>query len=334
MSTVQSTTTRILLVATFSIWIIALMINSLRNSDVIVVDTSNHMYEETLPLSDIRSNITNPGSNYCNAAKNRIFTIGFFACGTTSLHQFFEGNNISSIHCAQNNLFSCMTNNYFHNNSAGVLSYDSNIKYSYVYRDRHRSIFNRGLAPICAKFDLCTRYTHFSDFGIGPISNPNFPQYNMVVYDGNNAKQAFWYSILQKQYPNSKYILNVRPVQDWLQSRWALHTEHQMQHILNQFSSDQNDVFKQWTNDWYQYCCHVIEYFNKRNRNELLVFDIQHDKIQKLIKFLEDDDNSDFHLNPREWKHTKHHRKKHKSMTNVHSLSEIDNLKVKCDINI
>ena len=86
---------------------------------------------------------------------------------------------------------------------------------------------------------------------------------------------------LDKQYPNSKFILNLRPVDKWIQSR----IKHQ--NYLKVFQRitglDEDGVIKHWKKQWNEHITSVQEYFKDRPK-DLLVFDIESES-HKLIEF-------------------------------------------------
>ena len=112
------------------------------------------------------------------------------------------------------------------------------------------------------------------------------------------------YKILDKQYPNSKFILNTRNIQKWLKSRY--NHNHNHNYDLNYIDickqklklKTYQQVFTHWTKEWYNHHQDVIKYFKNRP-NDLLVFNIEKDNPFKIKNFLKDY----IHLDTRYYKH-------------------------------
>eukprot|EP01083_Nonionella_stella_P044577 120005_1 len=260
-------------------------------------------------------------SNCTNAihSKYRIFTIGFQASGTMALHLFFQSNNIPSLH--YKDMFKCISSNYYHAKNTNVylplLSYRSSVNYLWKHRNYSES---------CSKLDLCNNYVHYSDFGIEPILNPLAVQYNFMHI---NNKPKF-YELLDQQYPSpfSRFILNVRPINNWLNSRWSLRVVKKWyKRMMVDNDYEPVDVFEHWRSDWYNYICNVIKYFSNTDHSHpnLLVFDIENDNITKLIRFFRKDG---IRLDASKWKKNHSHNKRSQ---NVYNTTEIDNIKSACN---
>lgn len=87
---------------------------------------------------------------------------------------------------------------------------------------------------------------------------------------------------LDKQYPNSKFILNVRNKNNWIRSRMK-HRDY-LEVYKKITNLDEDGVIKLWEDTWDNHINSVIEYFKDRE-DDLLVFDIDNQK-EKLIKFM------------------------------------------------
>lgn len=96
---------------------------------------------------------------------------------------------------------------------------------------------------------------------------------------------------LDQQYPGSKFILNTRNKEAWLKSRSKqpinpsndslLEISAKLQNISNQ------EMELKWSQEWDEHHKAVKEYFKDRP-NDLLVFDIEHDKPEKLVNFFKE----------------------------------------------
>ena len=97
------------------------------------------------------------------------------------------------------------------------------------------------------------------------------------------AQELFPY--LDRQCKNSKFILNTRNKQNWLKSRILHENGEYLNYVANKLSISKDDVVKEWERDWDSHHISVIDYFRDRP-NDLLIFDIETDPIEKLIYFL------------------------------------------------
>ena len=93
-----------------------------------------------------------------------------------------------------------------------------------------------------------------------------------------------YYELLDKAYPNSLFILNTRPLDNWIQSR----LNHQGGEYANAFKKvlgvDTNEeLVKIWTEQWDGHHNKAIDYF--KNRDNFIIFDIETEG-DKLTDFL------------------------------------------------
>jgi hypothetical protein len=87
---------------------------------------------------------------------------------------------------------------------------------------------------------------------------------------------------LDRQYPGSKFILNVRDKSDWIKSR-IKHRDYLS--VYQKITSlDSNGVIKLWETEWDRHLEEVKNYFENRE-SDLLIFDIESD-VQKLFEFM------------------------------------------------
>eukprot|EP01084_Bolivina_argentea_P148756 260009_1 len=264
----------------------------------------------------------------------RIFQIGFHKIATNSLKEFFSRNSLGSAH------YECKHN----------CSLDSNSKQICNYSPCFRLMLDNFIHSRLLLDGFCHEYIYYGDFGISPMINDvNNPWNIYLEYDiqfdiSHKRYKYFWFELLDKQYPCSKFILNIRPLNEWLISRsehkvkykrnqyinqyWQLHSFFYFRALKDRNKSNWNidltkqEVLKIWTEDWYWYNCYVINYFKSRNRmNDLLIFDVTNDDIQKLIEFF---DNK---LNAMHWKHTNW---KHNHSMGYFESSEMHKLKKIC----
>jgi hypothetical protein len=111
----------------------------------------------------------------------------------------------------------------------------------------------------------------------------------------NNEEICFYahkdhYKLLDQQYPNSKFILNIRNVDDWLKSRMKLYAKSCVGGDSNQNLIDflkkyyrTDDLEGLWRAHWINHIAEASVYFKYTNR--LLIFDIDQDEGKKIIDF-------------------------------------------------
>jgi hypothetical protein len=87
---------------------------------------------------------------------------------------------------------------------------------------------------------------------------------------------------LDRQYPNSKFILNIRNRDNWIESR--LNHRNYLEISQKLFNTDKDGVIDIWINDWERHISGVKEYFKCRPE-DLLIFDIENES-NKLFDFI------------------------------------------------
>ncbi|REG77528.1 glycosyltransferase family 2 protein [Marinomonas pollencensis] len=206
-------------------------------------------------LNDLRqSDHAEVFDNHMSIKNNtrKIFIIGFNRCGTRSLHYLFKENGLSCIHWDSDNL---------------VKTIEKNIKAGKkAFYNGHT--VNSNVNSYCSYEDAQV----FSDFTCHEIDKDAKDYYKKLDYD----------------YPNSKFILNIRNVDDWIKSRKkhsnGLIVEKQKKY--HNCSEDQLDAI--WKTMWDKSIKEMKEYFSNRD-NDFIIFDIDNDDIKKISDFLEDD---------------------------------------------
>lgn len=92
------------------------------------------------------------------------------------------------------------------------------------------------------------------------------------------------YKKLDKQYPNSKFILNIRDKKNWLKSR-SVHKEGEyLKENAKKNGVSEEEMIQIWSQEWDEHIKNVLLYFQNKP-NKLLVFNIEKNKIDKLIHF-------------------------------------------------
>ena len=194
----------------------------------------------------------------------KIFIIGFNRCGTRTLHYFFKNNNLKSIHWDDNNL---------------VDVFENNIKNGNKLLENGKTI-NKEVNSYCNYSEA----TVFSDMTKHVINK--------------DAKD--YYKRLDKDYPNSKFILNIRDVNKWIQSRIKHNNGRVLNKQMNFHNCDKKQIEIIWKNMYEKHIHDVKNYFENR-KSDLCIYDIENDSIDKIIEFLK----NDFIINKKYYKYYK-----------------------------
>jgi len=92
------------------------------------------------------------------------------------------------------------------------------------------------------------------------------------------------YKEIYYQYPNSKFILNVRPIDDWIRSRLRHSNRKYVRFCKKRLKLNKGEVVEEWKNHFHKHIEDVIGFFiDKPDR--LLVYDISTDNPDKIINF-------------------------------------------------
>lgn len=184
---------------------------------------------------------------------NKIFQIGFNKCGTNSFCFLF--NSVRPI-------LRCVHWDY------GRLAYTI-----------HRNFLEN--KPLLTGYD---DFIFFADMEGTVDGNKN----SEFIYAHKE-----YYKLLDEQYPESKFILNTRNIHDWIRSRKA-HTNRSDYEIPSYFERckfhyklNDQELVDRWVLDWRNHHEDVIDYFKYRP-NDLLVYDINNDSIDKIKNFFPD----------------------------------------------
>lgn len=173
----------------------------------------------------------------------RVFVIGFNKCGTTSLHALFRQAGHSCVH------FSIKSRETEGINIAEV-----------IFANRAAS------QPLLAGLE---RFRVFSD---------------MEQNKANLRLEAFkLFRELDEEYPDSRFILNLREKQGWLRSRL---NQGGGRYVSRQLRSRRLDTPEElltiWSREWDEHLAAVREYFSGRP-GQLIEFDIENDDPQVLV---------------------------------------------------
>ena len=220
-----------------------------------------------------------------------IFQIGFNKCGTTSLFDFMVKNKLKSIHWK---ILKKNKNIKWRINGSNRLL--SNIMYLRFIKKNQRII-----PPEFENKFKC--YFDFSEYIFFDKNGWNHWQ-DIFFLNKNENENNVWYKILNQQYPNSKFLLNIRNVNKWIKSRYIYFGIESILNATNSKYKTEIQIFNDWKKLWYKYICKIINYFgnNKKIRNNLLIFNMDYDSIDKLINFF---NKSNIYLDNKFWRHSK-----------------------------
>jgi hypothetical protein len=182
---------------------------------------------------------------------NKVFQIGFNKCATTSFFLLFGKTTRPSVKSIHWDV--------------GRLAYK-------IHRNHLEN------KPLLTGYE---EYTFFSDIE-GPIDgDKNSP----LIYAHKE-----YYKDLDKQYPDSKFILNTRNVYDWLESR-KKHLNRKDYQIRSYFERckfhyklNDHQLVEKWLLEWEDHHNDVLNYFKNRP-DDLLIYNIDHDNLDKIKKF-------------------------------------------------
>jgi Sulfotransferase domain len=104
-----------------------------------------------------------------------------------------------------------------------------------------------------------------------------------------------FYKLFNIQYPNSKFILNIRNVDDWILSRLKHNDGRYKEKLKKHHNLTDDELINFWKNDWELHIKNVMNYF--KNSDNLLIFNIDKDEPQNILNFLE------LKLDLKFWKH-------------------------------
>ena len=93
-----------------------------------------------------------------------------------------------------------------------------------------------------------------------------------------------YFKQLDKEYPNSKFILNIRNKDNWIKSRCNHDNGGYLEYISIVLDKSKEDVIKMWSEEWDSHHLEVISYFKNRPK-DLLVFNIERDEPAKIQEF-------------------------------------------------
>lgn len=103
----------------------------------------------------------------------------------------------------------------------------------------------------------------------------------------NLYAHRLFYKILDEQYPGSKFILNVRNVDNWVQNR-VRQPGYLVAYMWATGIMMAPEVIEKWKRSWHKHIEDVHKYFGDRVNKDLLVYNVEKDDPQKIFEFLMD----------------------------------------------
>jgi hypothetical protein len=209
------------------------------------------------------------------ASSPRIFQIGFNRCGTTTLIRFFQANNLKCLHWGRGSI------------AAGIEAARLEGKPLLFYVDGYFAYGDMEFVEVESESKKLLKKKPFRRL------YKNLPKDNLTpIYAFENFRE------LDKQYPGSKFILNTRNVEDWINSRIRfLERGYFYCKHGDRFHSSQEALNECWREHWDEHTSNVREYFSNRPE-DLLEFDLDKDGPEKIADFF-----CDLNLDISKWGH-------------------------------
>ena len=209
------------------------------------------------------------------ASSPRIFQIGFNRCGTTTLIRFFQANNLKCLHWGRGSI------------AAGIEAARLEGKPLLSYVDGYFAYGDMEFVEVESESKKLLKKKPFRRL------YKNLPKDNLTpIYAFENFRE------LDKQYPESKFILNTRNVEDWINSRIRfLERGYFYCKHGDRFHSSQEALNQCWREHWDEHTSNVREYFSNRPE-DLLEFDLDKDGPEKIADFF-----CDLNLDISKWGH-------------------------------
>lgn len=178
----------------------------------------------------------------------KYFVIGFNKTATCSFHKLFEKNYLKSQHynCWDLNIFECFSDT-------------GNLPFINLDISNNIIIHGGGIKELSKISHFCDKYYELK------INDTNHPKY--TKYTKKNILNLIY---LEKKYDESIFILNTRPLRQWLISRF----EHGVKYNKpNDFYPYTKELGIQWISDRNNYYNDIFNYFKDKS-NKLIIVDI------------------------------------------------------------
>ena len=100
-----------------------------------------------------------------------------------------------------------------------------------------------------------------------------------------NYAHVEYFKKMNEQYPLSKFILNIRNIDNWIKSRNHHIGGKYRDYFCYRYNMTTEKLNNKWRNDYTKHYNNVISYF-KNTPMKLLIFNIENDNIKKMNEFL------------------------------------------------
>ena len=186
---------------------------------------------------------------------NKIFQIGFNKCATRAICNFIgNAHNIDDEH--------------IHHHRRGEIA-------SHIFSDIHN-----GVKPL-SRYPRVDEVRMFADMENVSRTNGGIP---IMAYE--------YFKELYDAYPNSKFILNIRNKEDWIESR--INHNSNLGHLsyIKRWKKlckiSENEVLELWENHWDEHIQQVENFFKGDKEHQLLTYHINNDHHSKIVSFLDE----------------------------------------------
>ncbi|HSR42199.1 MAG TPA: sulfotransferase [Longimicrobiales bacterium] len=205
----------------------------------------------------------------------RVFQIGFNRCGTKSLWSFFRRNGYRAAHWKKGKLA-------------------EGIELARLQGER--------LLRHVGDWDV---YTDMERVAHRRLIKGRVLRRLLRLKDRNRLEKPIYafqqFRALDRHYPGSKFILNIRCVDRWVESRLRFEADdggaYRFCRHGDRAHDDRESLVACWKRHWASHVAEVREYFRGRS-DDLLIFHIESDPIEKLVRFFA---RAGHELDPRHW---------------------------------
>ena len=203
----------------------------------------------------------------------RLFQVGFNRCGTKSLHQVFVANGHRAAHWQGGRLAAAI------------------------------EVARRRSEPLLSRAGTYAVYTDMELRSIPELRKKWFPRRVFRQLLRELEVDGVWTPIyaykyfaqLDEQYPGSKFLLNTRDVNRWIESRFRFKDDYRACIHGDEAHGSTTELAACWEADWHAHHAAVQRHFAGRP-DDLLVFNVEKDPIEALIRFV-----APAPLDPRHW---------------------------------
>jgi hypothetical protein len=206
-------------------------------------------------------------SSRSDAHEPKVFFIGFNKCGTKTVTHFFRANGYRSAHCRAR---------------------------LPIYDHLPRRLWLTGTKPIAKVME--------TNVAAGKPILSGLPRYRVYsdlthVRAGRAIEGVRHFKLLHAEYPDSYFILNTRPVDNWVRSRERHDDGDFIDRYARALDMTHDEVRDHWRDMFVQHSRLCKEYFS--GNPKFMEFDIERDGPEQLKDFC----RPDFDLDADNWTH-------------------------------